>query len=158
MNVDIGIDIYTLWVRLPWWLIWQRICQPVKEMGVQFLGRDLLEKEMATHSTILAWEILWTEKPGALQSMGWKRVRYDLATKTTQTLLILCIKQITNENLLYSTGNCAYSMLCDDIDGKEIQKRGDIHFCIVDSLCCTVTQNYKLTIIKTKKCFDWKNY
>ena len=39
-------------------------------MGVQFLGReDLLEKEMATDSSILAWEIPWTEEPGALQSV-----------------------------------------------------------------------------------------
>ena len=35
---------------------------------------------MATHSIILAWEILWTEEPGGLQSMGHKRVGYDLAT------------------------------------------------------------------------------
>ena len=40
-----------------------------------------LEKEMATHSNILAWEILWTEEPDRLQSMGSQRVRYDLATK-----------------------------------------------------------------------------
>ena len=40
-----------------------------------------LEKEMATHSNILAWEIPWTEEPGGLQSMGSQRVRHDLATK-----------------------------------------------------------------------------
>ena len=40
-------------------------------MLVQSLGQeDPLEKEMATHSSILAWEILWTEEPGGLQSMG----------------------------------------------------------------------------------------
>ena len=38
---------------------------------------DPLEKEMATHSSILAWRILWTEKPGWLQSMGWQRVGHD---------------------------------------------------------------------------------
>ena len=39
--------------------------------GVQPLGqKDPLEKEMATHCSILAWEILWTEEPGSLQSMG----------------------------------------------------------------------------------------
>ena len=45
---------------------------PVKqETQVQFLGQeDPLEKEMATHSSILAWEIPWTEKPAGLQSMG----------------------------------------------------------------------------------------
>ena len=36
---------------------------------------------MATHSSILAWEIPWTEEPGELQSMGLQRVRYNLATK-----------------------------------------------------------------------------
>ena len=36
---------------------------------------------MATHSSILAWEILWTEEPGRLQSMGLQRVRHDLVTK-----------------------------------------------------------------------------
>ena len=41
------------------------------ETQVQPLGRgDLLEKEMATHSSILAWKIPWTEEPGRLQSMG----------------------------------------------------------------------------------------
>ena len=41
------------------------------ETWVQSLGReDLLEKEMATHSSILAWKIPWTEEPGRLQSMG----------------------------------------------------------------------------------------
>ena len=40
-------------------------------MQVQsFGGEDVLEKEMATHSSILAWEILWSEEPGGLQFMG----------------------------------------------------------------------------------------
>ena len=42
---------------------------------------DTLEKEMATHSSILAWEILRTEKSGELESMGSQRVRHDLATE-----------------------------------------------------------------------------
>ena len=42
-----------------------------QEMRVQSLGwEDPLEKEMVTHSSILAWEIPWTEKPGGVQSMG----------------------------------------------------------------------------------------
>ena len=49
------------------------------------LGReDPLEKGMATHSSILAWEIPWTEEPGGLQSMGLQRVGHDLATKQQQ--------------------------------------------------------------------------
>ena len=48
----------------------------VEETQVGFLGgEDALEKGMATHSRILAWEIPWTEEPGGLQSMGWQRVR-----------------------------------------------------------------------------------
>ena len=44
-------------------------------------GEDPLEKEIATHSSILAWRIQWTEEPGGLQSMGSQRVRHDLANK-----------------------------------------------------------------------------
>ena len=43
----------------------------MKETWVQFLGQeDILEKEMATHSSILAWRIPWTKEPGGLQSLG----------------------------------------------------------------------------------------
>ena len=51
----------------------------VKETQVQSMGwEDPMEKEMATHFSILAWRILWTEEPGGLQSMGSQRVRQDL--------------------------------------------------------------------------------
>ena len=47
------------------------------EMWVRSLGwEDLLEEEMATRSSILAWEIPWTEEPGGLQSTGLRRVRH----------------------------------------------------------------------------------
>ena len=50
----------------------------IQETWVQSLGQeDLLEKEMATHSSILAWRIPWTEEPGRLQSMGLQRVGHD---------------------------------------------------------------------------------
>ena len=49
---------------------WKRIHLPMPETQVRSLGgEDPLEKEMATQSSILAWEILWTEEPGGLQSM-----------------------------------------------------------------------------------------
>ena len=50
------------------------------ETRVQSLGREDLEKEMATHSSTLAWKIRWTEKPGRLQSMGSQRVKHNWAT------------------------------------------------------------------------------
>jgi len=52
--------------------------QVLQETQVQSLGQeDPLEAEMATHSSILAWEIPWTEEPGKQQSMGSQRVRHD---------------------------------------------------------------------------------
>ena len=51
---------------------------PMQETRVQSLGQeDPLEKEMATHSSILAWRISWTEEPGRLKSMGSQRVGHD---------------------------------------------------------------------------------
>ena len=53
----------------------------MQETRVQSLGQeDPLVKGMATHSSILAWRIPWTEEPGGLQSMGSQRVRYNWAT------------------------------------------------------------------------------
>ena len=52
--------------------------QEIQETRVQFLGQeDPMEKEMATHSSILAWEITWTEDPGRLQFMDLQRVGHD---------------------------------------------------------------------------------
>ena len=48
----------------------------VRDMG-SIPWEDPLEEGMATHSSILAWRILWTEEPGGLQSMGLQRVRQD---------------------------------------------------------------------------------
>ena len=60
----------------------------MQETRGQSLGWEVpLEKGMATHSSILAWRIPWTEKPGRLQSMGSQRVRHDWATNTCAHLL-----------------------------------------------------------------------
>ena len=57
----------------------------MQETQVQSLGwEDPLEKEMATHSSILAQEIPWSEEPGGLQSMGWQRIGHTLVTKQQQ--------------------------------------------------------------------------
>ena len=73
------------------WASWLEVGTPHRALGgsvknllamwetqVRSLGwEDLLEEEMATHSSILAWRIPWTEEPGGLQSMGSQRVRHD---------------------------------------------------------------------------------
>ena len=64
-------------------LVVQRLkCLPaMREIWVRSLGReDTLEKEMATHSSILAWRIPWTEEPGGLQSTGSQRVLHNFAS------------------------------------------------------------------------------
>ena len=67
---------------------WYRICltmqgtQEIQETRVPSLGpEDLQEKEMATHSSILTWEIPWAEEPGSLQSIGLQRVGHDSVTE-----------------------------------------------------------------------------
>ena len=71
-------------------LVAQRLkCLPAMwETWVRSLGwEDPLEKEMATHSSILAWRIPWREEPSGLQSMGSQRVRHDWATSLHFTSL-----------------------------------------------------------------------
>ena len=61
-------------VGLHWWLSHKESTCKCRGIEVQPPGQeDPLEKEMETHSSILTWEILWTEKRGGLQSMGWKK-------------------------------------------------------------------------------------
>ena len=63
---------------------------PMWEIWVRSLGReDPLEKEMATHSSILAWRIPWTEEPGRLQSMGVAKSQIRLKPLSTGVVLSL---------------------------------------------------------------------
>ena len=72
---------------LPWWLRELKCLPAMRDTWVWSLGwEDPLEKETATNSSILAWEIPWTEKPGGLQSMGSQRVGHDRAASLNFTL------------------------------------------------------------------------
>ena len=65
---------------------WKWMKERMRETQVQSLGQeDPLEKEMATHPSILAWIIPWTEEPDRLQSMGSQRVGHDWATSQNKT-------------------------------------------------------------------------
>ena len=64
------------------YFIFTNFLPAMQETQVQSLGGEYpLEKEMTTHSSIVAWKIPWTEEPGGLHSMGLQRVRHDLVTK-----------------------------------------------------------------------------
>ena len=86
ISVTWDITFLTHWFSIYWKVglpRWQMVKHPpaVQETWVQSLRQeDPLEKEMATHSSTLAWKIPWTEEPGRLQSMGLQRVEHDWAT------------------------------------------------------------------------------
>ena len=88
----------------------------MQETQVWSLGQeDPLEKEIAIHSSILAWEIPWTEEPGRLQSMGLQRVGHDLATKQRQPQMmkrpwsLFTLLQAEEEDLSRVTHLCVRS-------------------------------------------------
>ena len=72
--------------RYPRWSDWipcgltYRVCLQFRRLGFDPWVKKILEKEMAIHSSILAWKIPWAEEPGRLQSVGSQRVRHDWAT------------------------------------------------------------------------------
>ena len=64
-------------------------------MWVQSVGQeDPLEKEMANHSSILAWRSPWTKEPGGLQSIGSQKSRHDLVTKTNIYIVLWPVPKI----------------------------------------------------------------
>ena len=74
--------------RLPWWLSGKEFaCQWMSSLGQE----DPVEKEMASHSSVLAWEIPGTEEPGELKSVGLQRVKHDLAPKQHEKYIPICI-------------------------------------------------------------------
>ena len=96
MKSSIGQYIYSkTWGCMYTSLMAQKVKNPPSVQGtwVQFLGReDLVEKGMATHCSILAWRIPWTEEPSGLQSVGSQRVRPDWATFTVRLYFFYFLK------------------------------------------------------------------
>ena len=90
----------------------------MQETWVQSLGQeDPLEKEMATHSSTLAWKIPWTEKPGRLQSMGSQRVRHDWATS---------LYLLFEENIIKIT--VTFKWFLKETHSFRNQKKNTLHF------------------------------
>ena len=111
---------------LPWWLSGQEsTCQAGDQ--VQSLGwEDPLGKGMTTHSSILAWEISWTEEPGGLQSLSSERVGHNLVTNQQLpsvishtpvifSILTLPFHFLNTLSSLPSLGFCTSSALCVDL-------------------------------------------
>ena len=84
--------------------------QETQETQVQILGQEVpLEKEMATHSSILAWEIPWTEKCGRLQFMRLQRVGHSLAIE--QTCIYLWSVNLQQRRQKYTMGKRQFLQL-----------------------------------------------
>ena len=105
----------------------------MQETQVCSLGQeDPLEKEMATHSSILAWRISWTEEPGGLQSTGLQRVGQDWAVNTNTVFphLLKKVKEETEKAALklniQKTKIMAYSTTF--IDGETMETVTDFIF------------------------------
>ena len=104
-------------------MVAQRLkCLPaMRETWVRTLGReDPLEKEMATHSSILAWRIPWMEEPGGLQSTGSQRVGHDRATA-------IAIQREPTTWSKYDNPGFNFSHLCQ---GSDLSKF--IYFSLID--------------------------
>ena len=88
------------------------VMQEMQKAWVQSLGwEDSLEMEMATHCSILAWTIPWTEGPGGLQSMGSQTARHDLGTEYTCTISLFVYKLISMQTIsvcVYKLTNLIY--------------------------------------------------
>ena len=76
---------------------------------------DPLEKEMATHSSILAWEIPWTEESGGLQSMGSQRVRHDLVTKKLGATFVIPKCVLPDFSFYGKKGNLYFKLLLNPL-------------------------------------------
>ena len=117
----------------------------VQETGVRFLGQeDPLEKEMATHSRILAWRIPWTEEPGRLQSMGSQRVGHQTRLSDfISFFLSIWVASIFG----YCHNNTISSRSCFQFSGVYTQKWN----CLPVSFCSyylLITNNFNVNIFK----------
>ena len=96
----------------------------MQETWVLSLGwQDPLEEEMATHSSILAWEILWTEESGRLQSMGSQRVDTTEHTHTQAHVLIRTIVILNQTQGTFGSlgASCIKGRLCSQ--GRQTQEK-----------------------------------
>ena len=114
----------------------------MREIWVQSLGwEDPLEKEMAIHSSTIAWKIPWTEEPGRLQSMGSQRVGHDWATSLSLS------KGFMPRGTFQCAGHCGESLLTHAPTGDPLTLAGS--FC---SVSCRLTAPLPWVLVCPKFC------
>ena len=108
----------------------------MRETWIRFLGwEDSLEKEMATHSSILAWRIPWTEDPGQATVHGVARVGHELATKPTTTIAYVGLETTTLSQILRCMPETAIATIPGH--GQLLLNQTSLCCC-----CCSVTKSY----------------
>ena len=101
---------------------WKRL-PAVQETCAQSLGgEDPLEKEMATHSSILAWRIPWMEEPGGLQSTGSQRVGHDWATSLAVTRVSWGEDSVSDECAAQGTWVCDTPLCWREGRGADLEE------------------------------------
>ena len=118
----------------------------VQETQVWSLGQgEPLEKEMATHSSILAWRIPWIEEPGGLQSMGSQRVRHDWVTKHTPHICCIYNEDFAivwlNHSEIPKERKKITSVQELKIKWKKFLRKEREDFCAANSLCIDTCEN-----------------
>ena len=125
---------YYVATALPGWhsgRFHQSIQKDVRDMGSIHELEDLLEKEMATHSSILSWKIPWLEEPGVLQSMWSQRVRHDWVTEHARMPVTTTVLRTEASNMILIWSWLSWS---SQLVG-EINLQGIILFITIKVLC-----------------------
>ena len=135
----IGELLVTLWIS-------GKKLSAKQESWVQSLvEKDPLEKWTATHSSVLAWRIPWTEEPGGLQSMESQRIRRDWATKTLLLLLRITISKRTSVQLSWTvTSNSLWPMDCSMVGfpvHHQLPELAQTHVHQVDDAISTISSS-----------------
>ena len=127
-------------------------------MQVWPLGwEDPLEKEMAPHSSALAWKIPWIEEPGGLQSMGSQRIRHDWVTEHVHLHAHTCTHIHTHTLTHISCNNSegksyAYTSTFQE---KRLNRKPEYHH-VAAAPCHFLTSYYKREMISGKNCPVYK--
>ena len=112
--------------------------------------KDPLEKEMATHSSVLAWEIPWREEPGGPQSMGSQRVGPNLATITTSTFSLWALLNLSPSGFSLQSWGIFVSPLPWKVLSTRFQRR--LKKKDLPSHSCGVSSRQNQSSMKTKGC------
>ena len=120
---DIFVSICILYFQVV-----QNLCLKMSIHFLFFIYVYILEKEMATHSSILAWKILWTEEPGRLQFLGLQRVGHNWVTNTFTSLSITLVDWPKKTSVQFMSKNVLPMFLSRNFTVSRLRLKSVSHF------------------------------